>query len=133
MTNKDLVIYLKQLFDRFDNNKFVYGKKESAYQFNLIQIRNGGIISSGVGQLPFSWIHYTVITPKHLVEIKRQLDSLYDYAFKRNLYIDITLVNNGFKYNIIDYTNKNKTVDKGKLIFKSTPSWIYYFIYMLGQ
>lgn len=132
MTNKDLIIYLKQLFDRFDTTKFVYAKKESSDQFCLIQKRTG-IISAEVGQLPFNWIHFAVIVPKHLVDIRKRLNELYEYCFKRNLYIDIKLINNGFKYKVIDYTNKNKVIDQGKLVFKSTPSFIYYFIFMLGR
>jgi hypothetical protein len=137
MTNNELIIYLKQLFDRFEVTKFTYTKRESNGQFSVLQKRDR-LISAEVVQLPFNWIHYAVITPKQLVNIKNQLTSLYNYTFVRGydkdtLYIDISLINNGFSYKVINCTKQNKVIDKGKIVFKSTPSFIYYFIYLLSK
>ena len=72
---------------------------------------------------------------KNCFIIKEELLKLYLHVVKPTsyIYIDLTMINNGFKYKVLDTSKNNEVLDKGKIVFKSNFSWLLYLIHLIGR
>lgn len=133
MNNKEIIIKLTKIFDNLDANYYAFGDSTSEV-FGLKQFKNGEVRYTEVGYLPFRLVKYTLINPDRVYNLKRQLKELYTFCFNGSVFIEIKIINNGFAYRVIDYTLTNtKVISKGKLIFTSRISILYYLILLFKK
>jgi len=138
MTNNQLIYMLKKIFDTFDTLNYVYTSKiedgiDNISKLYMSQNRNNQIISHKIENILPINISYVIITAKNIEIIKGKLEKLYEASTKNNIFIEISLLNNGFSYKVYDVYNDNKLIYTDKIIFKSFFNIIYYMIYLIKQ
>jgi hypothetical protein len=129
---------LKKIFDTFDTLNYVYTSKiedgiDNISKLYMSQNRNNQIISHKIENILPINISYVIITAKNIEIIKGKLEKLYEASTKNNIFIEISLLNNGFSYKVYDVYNDNKLIYTDKIIFKSFFNIIYYMIYLIKQ